>query len=62
MAAPVEPLEIAEVKYILMVLKECKGNIKKAAELLNISRVTVYRAIKKSESMQEEVPYDRTIK
>ncbi|MFL0267357.1 sigma-54-dependent Fis family transcriptional regulator [Candidatus Clostridium radicumherbarum] len=39
--------DILERKSIEKALKYCSGNINKAAELLNISRATIYRKIKK---------------
>lgn len=41
------PLAEVERKYILEVLSYCQGNIVKAAEMLKISRATIYRKIKK---------------
>jgi transcriptional regulator with PAS, ATPase and Fis domain len=44
-----EPLEIANARYIKHVIDECGGNIKKASELLEISRATVYRILRKND-------------
>jgi transcriptional regulator with PAS, ATPase and Fis domain len=41
-------LEDASAKYVKMVVDTCGGNIKKASELLEISRATVYRILEKS--------------
>lgn len=41
------PMEVLEKNSIKNALKACEGNIVKAARLLNISRATMYRKIKK---------------
>ncbi len=41
------PLDILEERSIINAIKHCDGNIIKAAGLLNISRSTIYRKIKK---------------
>ncbi|MDK2814261.1 MAG: sigma-54 dependent transcriptional regulator, acetoin dehydrogenase operon transcriptional [Thermoanaerobacter sp.] len=41
------PIEVIEEKNIREALKIAKGNILKAAEMLNLSRATIYRKIKK---------------
>ncbi|PKM85198.1 MAG: hypothetical protein CVU86_03470 [Firmicutes bacterium HGW-Firmicutes-11] len=42
-----EPLDTVTDNYIKMALSSCDGNIKKTADLLKISRATVYRALKR---------------
>ena len=44
----IESLEAASAKYVKKVVDECEGNIKKASELLEISRATVYRTLRKN--------------
>ena len=43
----IEPLEQATAKYVKSVLDKCNGNIKKASEVLEISRTTTYRLLSK---------------
>jgi transcriptional regulator of acetoin/glycerol metabolism len=43
------PLAEVERQCILKALSYCEGNIVKAAEMLKISRATIYRKIKKYE-------------
>jgi len=50
----VETLDVMEAKYIKMVLDENDGNIKKTAELLNVTRATIYRTLKKHGLMEKE--------
>ncbi|MBI2417095.1 MAG: sigma-54-dependent Fis family transcriptional regulator, partial [Ignavibacteriales bacterium] len=38
-------LEIVERLHILMILEQCNGNKTKAAEILGISTVTLYRKL-----------------
>lgn len=42
----IDTLEVINRKYVTNVVSECRGNIKKASELLGISRATVYRFLK----------------
>lgn len=46
-----ESLEAASARYVKLVVDECEGNIKKASELLEISRATIYRILKKNNLM-----------
>lgn len=48
MPSSLESLEAMEAKYIKMVLDQYGGNVKKTAELLEISRATIYRILKKN--------------
>ena len=41
------PLEEVEMAHIHRVLEKCHGNISKAAEMLGITRQTLYAKIKK---------------
>ncbi|MCG8482818.1 MAG: sigma 54-interacting transcriptional regulator [Clostridia bacterium] len=43
----IEPLEKATAKYIKSVLDQSDGNIKRASEILQISRTTIYRNLNK---------------
>lgn len=49
-----EPLDVATAKYIKRAREACNGNIKKTADLLNISRATIYRALKKQEENERK--------
>ncbi|MEI8217134.1 MAG: sigma 54-interacting transcriptional regulator [Eubacteriales bacterium] len=48
----VETLDSASAKYVKSVVDSYNGNIKKASEELDISRATVYRLLKKFESLK----------
>ncbi|MBC2581621.1 sigma-54-dependent Fis family transcriptional regulator [Clostridium sp. DJ247] len=48
------PIQIIERKTIEDALKKCDGNILKAAKLLNISRATIYRKMKKYNIKNQE--------
>ncbi|MDR2296010.1 MAG: sigma 54-interacting transcriptional regulator [Clostridiales Family XIII bacterium] len=52
-ARKIETLELANAKYVNNVLKEFNGNIKRAAECLDVSRATVYRILRNAGFMQK---------
>jgi PAS domain S-box-containing protein len=50
----IDTLNVANAKYINNVLREFKGNIKRTAECLDISRATVYRILRNAGFMRSQ--------
>jgi len=48
-ASPMDNLEQVEIATIRRALDACGGNVSSASKLLNISRNTIYRKLKKQE-------------
>ncbi|MCF6286285.1 MAG: hypothetical protein L3K26_14010 [Candidatus Hydrogenedentes bacterium] len=57
---PIRPLEAVESAHILETLRRCKNNQAKTARLLGIGRNTLWRKLKKIETMQKMVQPDDT--
>ena len=47
--APVNPLQAAERATLLSMIENCRGNMTRTAELLGMSRTTLYRKLKRHE-------------
>jgi transcriptional regulator of acetoin/glycerol metabolism len=48
-AKPANPLQAAERTTLLSTIEECRGNMTRTAELLGMSRTTLYRKLKRHE-------------
>jgi len=48
-AKPANPLQAAERATLLSMIEECRGNMTRTAELLGMSRTTLYRKLKRHE-------------
>jgi transcriptional regulator of acetoin/glycerol metabolism len=48
-SVPANPLQAAERAALLAMIENCRGNMTRTAELLGMSRTTLYRKLKRHE-------------